>query len=109
MEEGNRKIAEWLNDHEHKEFSVYISGHEPYNFRDPAYLLEALAATRWNVEWWYYEQSPEDGMESGYNVEITDPDDDNTVIGVASAPELIQALWEALVEAVDGGLGGEDA
>ena len=38
MEEGNRKIAEWLNDHEHKEFSVYISGHEPYNFRDPREL-----------------------------------------------------------------------
>ncbi len=81
----------------------------PHDFRKPAYLLEALAATRWDVEWWYYEKSPEGAVESGYNVEITDRDDDSTVIGVASAQDLVQALWEALVEAVDGGLGSEDA
>ena len=107
VEEGDRKIAEWFRGHTpDPEWRIQAV---PHDFRKPEYLIQALAATRWDVEWWYYEQSPEDGMESGYNVEITDPDDDSTVIGVASAPDLVQALWEALVEAVDGGLGSEDA
>lgn len=108
VEEGNRKIAEWLTSRGRR-YMAYDGWkpHLPRDFRQPEDLLRVLAFTEWDVEWWHYRKTTH--VEYGYNVEISDPNDDNTVIGVASAKELPQALWEALVEAVDGGLGSEDA
>lgn len=100
VDEGNRRISDWLRDHGHRELSNDRICGEEHDFREPEYLLLALAALRWDVEWCFYQKVDDDGFqeESGYNVQIAD---EEAIIGVASESELIRALWAALVCAVD--------